>query len=284
MQNTKYNLNTMPVQQILKSFCLKSCKNVIISLLNLIVVSYFMPAIAQVNQVENSNSTHVYFNTNEPDGSSQGRPSGRRGTGSRGDCPSVEMPLEALIPNERSGLVIEENPTLWFYIPFKSNQVSAGEFSLQDEEKNDVMRTSFPVPTQPGIFSLQLKTAKPLEINKTYTWYFKLYCQNNTTSKSSIPSFVSGSLKRVAPDVKLEQQLKAATTPRAKIAAYAQNGIWYTALSELALLRIAEPQNTTFQQDWQNLLAYAGLKYLANKPIFGELKILQQNASNLPIR
>lgn len=282
MQNIKYKVNTMPVQQILKSFCLKSSKPVIISLLNLIVVSYFMPTKAEVNQVENSNSTPIQFNTNEPDGSSQGRPVGRKGTGSRGDCPSVEIPLEALIPNERSGLVIEENPTLWFYIPFKSNQVSAGEFSLQDEAKNDVMRTSFPVPTQPGIFSLKLKTAKPLEINKTYTWYFKLYCQNNTTSKSSIPSFVSGSLKRVAPSIKLEQQLKAATTPRAKIIAYAQNSIWYTALSELALLRIAEPQNTTFQQDWQNLLTNVGLQNLANKPIFGELQIPQHNASNFP--
>lgn len=272
----------MPVQQILGSFCLKSRKNVAINLFSLICASYFMPAIAQVNQVANSNSTPIHFNTNDPDGSSQGRPGGRKGTGSRGDCPPVEMPLEALIPNNRSGLVIEENPTLWFYIPFKSNQVSAGEFSLQDEEKNDVMRTPFPVATQPGIFSLKLKIAKPLEINKTYTWYFKLYCQNNTTSKSSIPTFVSGSLKRVAPDIKLQQQLKAATTPRAKIVAYAQNGIWYTALNELALLRIAEPQNTTFQQDWQNLLTNVGLKNLANKPILGELKIQQQNASNLP--
>ncbi|BAZ17529.1 hypothetical protein NIES4071_94090 [Calothrix sp. NIES-4071] len=267
---TQYKIIITTLRQLLgtSTGVLGTSTSVLISFLTLIVMLYFLPVKAQTNQVDSGN-IRIHFNTNEPDGSSQGRPSGRKGTGSRGDCPNVEMPLTALVPIYNSRLAIEENPTLWFYIPFQSHQVSSSEFSLQDETKNDVMRTTFNIPSQPGIFGLKLKTAKPLEINKTYQWYFKLYCQ---TSKSSIPIFVSGSLRRMPLSSGLEKQLKAATTPRGKIAVYAQTGIWYTALNELAALRIAEPRNPTLQQDWTNLLTDVNLKDLANKPIVGELK------------
>jgi Domain of Unknown Function (DUF928) len=233
---------------------------------------YVIPVMAQSNQLDNHN-IQVRFNTNEPDGSSQGRPGGRQGTGSRGDCPPVETALNALVPDNHSGSAIEENPTLWFYVPYQSPQVSIGEFSLQDEAKNDVMRTSFTPPSQPGIVGLDLKTTKPLEINKTYQWHFKLYCQSTSGGASkSVPTFVTGSIRRVAPKPDLEKLLKAGTTPRAKIAAYAQNCIWYTALTELASLRLAEPKNTILIQDWTNLLNDAGLKDLIGKPIIGKLK------------
>lgn len=267
---TRYKSTIMMLRQLLRYFCGSTEVLITASSVFLFSVLYLAPAWAQTDQVPSNNNIQIHFNANEPDGSSQGRPSGRKGTGSRGDCPTVETPLNALVPISSSGLAIEENPTLWFYIPFQSNQITTGEFSLQDEAKNDVMRTSFAVPTQPGIFSLKLKTAKPLELNKPYQWYFKLYCHS---SKSSVPSFVSGVLKRMAPSLDLEKQLKAATTPRAKIALYAQKGIWYTALNELAALRIAKPQDTTLQQDWTNLLNDVSLNNLANKPIVGELKI-----------
>jgi Domain of Unknown Function (DUF928) len=274
MNSIQYKFNLI-IPQFLRSTDLKKYKITVISSFSIICTLFSTSVLAQVYQAANTNDIQIRFNnTNEPDGASQGRPSGRSSTGSRGDCPAVEMPLEALVPDNRPGSVIEENPTLWFYIPFQSSQVSTGEFSLQDEQKNDVMRTSFKVPTQPGIFSLKIKTPKPLELNKSYKWYFKVYCQANS-SKSSIPSFVSGTLQRVAPNLQLEQELKTANTARAKVAVYAKNGIWHTTLTNLALLRIADPNNITIQRDWISLLNDVGLNNLVNKPIVGEIKIQQ---------
>ncbi|MBE9227018.1 DUF928 domain-containing protein [Phormidium sp. LEGE 05292] len=216
----------------------------------------------------NSDKIQIRFPQQSSDGSSRGRPGRRGGTGSRGDCPPVDMQLTALIPNSNLGSSVEAHPTLWFYIPYKSSEVATAEFSLQDEQNNDLYRTKFTLPETPGIVSLNLAPAPSLEINKNYQWYVKVYCSQQ---KSSAPNFIRGWVERVALKPELEKQLQTATTPRERIAFYAQNGIWYSALTELAKLHVAQPQNTTINNDWANLLRDVGLENLAQKPIAGEV-------------
>ncbi len=80
-----------------------------------------------------------------------------------------------------------------------------------------------------------------------------------------------GWVQRIAIKPELASLLKSATTPRQRIAIYAEKGIWYSALSELAELRLAETKNPIFANDWANLLQYIGLADFASKPIVGEV-------------
>ncbi|GAB1538413.1 DUF928 domain-containing protein [Scytonema sp. NUACC21] len=235
-----------------------------------------MPVQAQLNMLVSQISNQLPTNFNQKlDGSSRGRPGRREGTGSRGECPSVNMLLTALIPSNNLALAVEEHPTFWFYVPYHLHEVSFGEFVLQDAANNNVYRTYFTLPEKPGVVSFSPTSAAPLDINKKYRWYFKLYCQdgmNSILTKSSTPVFVSGWVQRVALKPNYERFLKVATTPRERIAIYTQNGIWLSALTHLAKLRLAQPQNATVDNDWVKLLRAVGLEKLAQQPIVGEVK------------
>ena len=231
------------------------------------------PILGLAQPGNSSDSGQIRFQQQEEDGSGRGRPGRRGGTGSRGDCPPVEVSLTALMPRSNSGSSVEAHPTFWFYVPYKSGEVASGEFSLQDEQNNDVYRTNFTLPETPGIVGFSLAGAAPLEVNKKYQWYVKLYCSGQ---RSSAPVFVRGWVERVALKPELERQLQTASTPRERIAVYAQNGIWYSALNELAKLRRGEPQNATFSNDWAGLLRGVRLENIVEKPILGEVSVQQK--------
>ncbi|HAZ50107.1 MAG TPA: hypothetical protein DDW76_04685 [Cyanobacteria bacterium UBA11369] len=244
-----------------------------VSLAYIGLIGYPILGLAQPRN--SSDSIQIRFQQQEQDGSGRGRPGRRGGTGSRGDCPPVEVSLTALMPDSNSGSSVEAHPTLWFYVPYQSGEVREGEFSLQDEQNNDVYRTNFTLPETPGIVGFSLAAAAPLEVSKKYQWYVKLYCSEQ---RSSAPVFIRGWVERVALKPELARQLQTVTTPRERIALYAQNGIWYSALSELAKLRRSEPQNATLNNDWANLLRDVGLGNLAQKPILGEVNVQQQKS------
>ncbi|MEH2071569.1 MAG: DUF928 domain-containing protein [Nostoc sp.] len=256
----------MKLKNINKIFSLSESQFIIILLLALITcTSYPLTLIAKSQQPASSG------NQAPQDGSSRGRPSQRGGAGSRGSCPSVEVPLIALIPEKKVGLVVEKNTTFWVFVPYQSNDVPSGEFVLQDEANNDIYRASFTLPEIPGIVSFSLPSDVSLEVNKTYQWYFKVYCHQQQFD----PVFVRGWVERIALTSNLERQLKTAITESDRIQLYTQNGIWYSALTELAKLRLTEPKNATLDNEWAKLLKNVELENLAQKPLVGQVKIKQ---------
>ncbi|MEO1561143.1 MAG: DUF928 domain-containing protein, partial [Cyanobacteria bacterium J06632_19] len=121
--------------------------------------------------------------------------SGRRaGMGSRNNCPAVPISLTALAPfeeqaNKRTnksnigivgGTTTLERPKFWFYVPYTKNLENlSAEFSLQDSNGTDVYRENIVLPQKPGVVGISLpNTVKPLEVGKTYRWYFKVNCSN----------------------------------------------------------------------------------------------------------
>jgi Domain of Unknown Function (DUF928) len=227
-------------------------------------ISYSVPVLGKSEQPKK----------NTQDGTSRGRPTRRQGTGSRnGECAAVEMRLTALVASNNVSLAIEEHPTFWFFMPYRSHQVDKGEFSLQDEANKDIYRTSFRVSDKPGIVSVSIPSnMPPLEINKNYRWHLKLYCDNEKNQVAREPSdFVFGWIQRVTLKPELASQFKAANTPQERITFYKQNGIWQSALTELAKLRVTQPQNTAFINEWANLLKGMGLEYLVQQPVVGEV-------------
>lgn len=215
----------------------------------------------------NAAQIQIQLKKKQQSGEGRGRPSKRRGMGSRNDCPGKNIPLTALIPENNIGKVVEANPTFWLFMPYKSGEVPKGEFILQDENHNDIYRTDFRVNKGEGIVGISLGPEKSLEINKNYQWYFKLYCD---PGKSSTPIYVRGWVKRIALQPQQQKELSA-ISPRQRVSFYLRNGIWYSALTELAELRWSNPNNKNLAQDWSQLLDYVGLQDLLNQPIVGQI-------------
>ena len=203
------------------------------------------------------------------DFSGDGRPGRRTGGGSRSPCPASEMPLTALVPNTNTGTTVSDRPNLWFYVPYSPQQVSRGEFVLQDEQENDVYRQSFTLPETPGLVSLSVPpTAPPLVNNQTYRWYFKLYCGEDA---SSTAHFVEGWIKKITPSPDLATRLQDRAIPAYQV--YGSESIWYDALNNLAQMRLAN-NNLQLERDWNQLLNSAGveLEKLSKESLIGEVR------------
>lgn len=210
-----------------------------------------------------------------PPPSDIGAPGQRSQAGSRG-CNQTngssassdgEKRLTALVPVYQAsdsqlvwGLTTSANPTFWFYIPHALTPQNEIEFVLKDSQDNYTYKTKFSgKKTQSGIVNLTLPPTVSLSSNRDYTWYFLIYCGSRTPA-----SYVNGLIRRVERP-NLEKQLQAATL-REQVALYAEQGIWYDAVSELAKLHRNDVQNVKVDRDWKSLLGSIGLEDLASEP------------------
>lgn len=210
-----------------------------------------------------------------PDFSGDGRPGRRIGGGSRSPCSVVELPLIALVPVTNFGKTVAERPTFWFYVPYSVEQAPVGEFVLQSEEGNDFYRLPVVLPTKtPGFVSFSPPpSVAPLESNKWYRWYFKLYCE---PARTSVPVFVDGWVQRVELPAESERELRSVTAR--DYAVYAANRIWFDAIAQLAQLRLSDSANDQLQQEWVSLLGAKGveLQHLSRMPLIGSTQLEQQ--------
>jgi hypothetical protein len=204
-----------------------------------------------------------------------GAPGQRSHAGSRGcnqtnqllASSAEEKRLTALVPvyNHSDsqlvwGLTTAARPTFWFYIPYAIAPQNEIEFVLKDSQDRYAYRTKFSgKKTPPGIVNISLPPTVSLSSNRDYTWYFLIYCGSRTPA-----SYVSGLIRRVdRPN--LEKQLRSATL-REQVALYAEQGIWYDAVSELAKLHRNDAQNAKVNRDWTSFLGSIGLESLTSEP------------------
>jgi Domain of Unknown Function (DUF928) len=227
-------------------------------LLLICISSYLPPAPAQTNA--NPPKRIVYT---PPD--RKGTPPAGNQTGSRGNCPTTEIPLLALGGNSGYTLTISESPTFWFYIPYTSDRAKSGEFELQDESGKTVDQTPVSLPNAPKIVPLRL--ARSLQPNRQYRWYLAIDCPSQP-SLDGVDSegYVTGLVERILPTTELEDRLKTAQTPVERLQIYAQNGIWYDTLAQLAQLYLEQP---TWQATWKDFLENVGLDSIANASLDG---------------
>jgi hypothetical protein len=226
-----------------------------------------------------------------PSPPSRGVSGGRsRGGASRSACSVASSalmltPLATFTPQTLSsrqkgevdywGLTASPHPTLWFYVPYKNGASHPASFVLQDDDENNIYQGEITLPAEPGIVSVSLAAAPPLEVGKSYQWFFKIYC---TKSRSDEPVSVQGAIQRVNLSRAIEQQIKAAP-PQQQINLYAQNGIWFDALNTLATLRLTNPKDQTLAADWASLLQSVALEDLTTAPL-DECCQLRQTSSN----
>ncbi|HBB36143.1 MAG TPA: hypothetical protein DDZ80_05895 [Cyanobacteria bacterium UBA8803] len=181
-------------------------------------------------------------------------------------CQSGEKPLTALMPANNLGLTVAAYPQFLFYVPRTS--ATEAEFVLTDENGNEVYITQFRITGEPGVISLSLPSLAnfaPLEIGKDYRWYFSVTC-NRPNSQGNLYLAAEGVVRRIEVSRTLAPQLEKAT-PRDRVILYAEDGIWYDAVTTLAELHRANPDDPRLTSDWITLLDSVGLAEFAEEPL-----------------
>lgn len=243
----------------------------LLNLINLPMVSYSYPGLLELANTTPTTSQIHFANPQFKPGS--GQPGGRgRGAGGRGPCKQYES-LVALVPTTKTatqeivrGLTTLEYPTFWFYIPGHTTAVPI-EFVLQDENENDVYRTNLEVPkNSPGIFSVPVsKAATPLNINKSYRWILAISCDPGDVFSKML---VRGEIQRVGMPPETQKSLDAAKIPLGKAVLYANNGIWFDALTMLgSQLQQKNRNDSALSSAWIDLLKQGHLEDLISAPI-----------------
>jgi hypothetical protein len=226
------------------------------------------PELANRPQVPNPNhSARPKFPDN-------GAPTGRRKGGtSRDGCLPLNAPVTALVPGKEIAeestsfltYTISEYPTFWVYVPALPINARLGEFLLQDENDDNIYRTSLSLPEKPGVVGITLpqNPQYALKTNKNYQWYFKVFCGNSQNSLDYF--YVKAWVQRVPLTQDLQNQLKIAQS--GEYTTYAVNQIWQDAITNLANLRRTNPNSLIFIQDWTLLLKNIGLSEIATASI-----------------
>jgi hypothetical protein len=195
-----------------------------------------------------------------------GQPPERIPGGTRGPCEkTTNTPFTPLLPVNKSGFsgyTLTEHPHFWFYIPYKTDSVSSGKLSIEDQEGNTYYRAFVKLPNTPGFVSVSIPTTeKPLEKNKTYNWKFTLSCASQD-SEQPPQVWHMGTVQRVEMPA-LESQLKTASLEE-RTNLYIKNNLWYDASIDLVKIHDSP-------QAWRNLLKAIGLEQLAQEPIVGSV-------------
>jgi hypothetical protein len=86
------------------------------------------------------------------------KPGGGLNPAARSSCTQDNHYMQALVPIKNPVLTTTDQPTIFFYIPFESNQVEFGEFSLLPwpQEQQRIYTVRFTLPKTPGIVSVTI--------------------------------------------------------------------------------------------------------------------------------
>lgn len=206
---------------------------------------------------------------------SPGRPGGRRrGGGSRGECGAHSVPLSAIAYADSQSSralgvdVVEESvgsfttqaqPLLWFYMPEAISEGNSAELIVQNEREEIVYRGQLEGRTdKDGIIHVPL--AVEMAPGSAYRWVLSLDCGD--TAAESVSGWVVR--QNAGPNV---ARLFAQAEPHNRVALYANYGYLQDALSELAMLRLANLDDEELARSWIGFLSGLGLEDLMAAPI-----------------
>jgi Domain of Unknown Function (DUF928) len=163
-------------------------------------------------------------------------------------CGETDILTTALVPENSSGATAVEYPTFWFYIPYAAENIDSVEFVLNDyDSTTTIYRKTLRVTNTPGVIQVSLPedSAYALEPGEVNRWYFVINCDSKE-------EFEPG-------DITLDGWIKRTSeNPE-----FAWDGVWYDALTDLAIQYRANPEDTTFQSEWIALLDSVGLANLS---------------------
>ncbi|RUS98665.1 hypothetical protein DSM106972_080510 [Dulcicalothrix desertica PCC 7102] len=203
-----------------------------------------------------------------PPPTTSGEPTGTGGQGGagRGCEPTALVPtMLGKNSNYLWGQTVSSRPQFWFALPRKLTKKDAVEFVLKENQGKEIYKTTLKSEVPQGIVSFSVpNTIPPLQTNKIYRWSLSVYCDVETVEDK--PGSVEGSIQRVSISTKLKNQLAGAKTPIEQAGIYAQNGIWFDALTSIAVnMRATKSQDASLA--WNELLTQVKLEKIAKLPV-----------------
>ena len=200
--------------------------------------------------------------------SRSGQPPTTRGAGSRNDryclqdTPTKGKPtLTALVPTNQSSLTWAERPTFWVYLPNTSARQIV--LSVKEEGSRQHSQRFLPITGESGIVGIPLtENTPPLEVGKSYQWAIVLVCGDRPSPNDPV---VTAWIQRAAPSQPLNNQQAALE----QAVRYGEQGIWYDALTTLAVARRSQSDNPALAKIWAEFLAQpsVGLGAIADEPL-----------------
>ncbi len=194
-----------------------------------------------------------------------------QGSGSRGCEDSLQENLVTLLIPSKDyiGQTVSGHPTFFWHL---SQPVSVPmKFTLREPGVAKPLYVKQVDSPKVGTIQIELPKDLPeLVSGRKYGWSVTLEC--NPRRPSANPYFYSW-IERVPATPVLEQQLAAATsqtssppeTLRKRALIYAQAGLWYNSLADISTAVTANPNNSSLQEDFLDLLAQVGLTEVAKQ-------------------
>lgn len=214
---------------------------------------------------------------------------GRRRAGARrGGCLKDGTKVTPLLPKDPEGSIQDEEipltaeamTTVFFHVPTKSQNENHPKMkaslllkeivAINDRgrrQTEEVFYGYFELPEEPGVVGVKIPETEEiakLQSDRNYVWQVVVFCDPDDSDMARNPNF-SGLIKlETSPEVKAIKKQSLSNQPLA----FANEGIWYSALNSLAKLLDSDP-NSSMKQDWQSILQEVEDGEIADEPFVG---------------
>jgi hypothetical protein len=256
---------------MMKYWLILALSSLMLVFLNYDLVLARVPETVERNKIATS-SPRKKIQYKSPKPPNRGAPGKRGEASSRTPCFQNDLPFTALVPSMTLegkenvwGLTSMQQPTFLFYLPFAPT-CSVARFILQDDKGKMIYQTSVEVPEKPGIVEVKLPSNIALQDQAIYQWFFRVRVTEKPRTVADI-YFLNGWIQKTSLKPEIIQRIES-SSPQEKSYLYAENQIWYDALSELAQLRAVQGKDETILEDWKSLLEAVGLDAFAKQPIY----------------
>ena len=190
----------------------------------------------------------------------RGKPGNRVGGGTRGT--QEDMPVIAAFVPDHTGLTTQGQPVLYWYLS-KTTKNNI-EFTLNDDKGiQPVVEVTLKNIDRPGIHAIRLSDYNiSLLQGIEYQWFVSVVRDPEQRSKDII---ATGMIRRVEPSKGLNEDLaRAGMTGKTEVPlVYAENGIWYDALSAISQLIETNPGDKALPGQRALLLQQIGMAEFA---------------------
>lgn len=187
----------------------------------------------------------------------RGAPRGRIGGGTRGPRDSL-LGLYVLAP-DHTGLTATEQPDFYWHLSELTQYPI--EFTLIEETAIlPVVEVRISTPVRPGIQRIALSAYNVrLKENSEYRWFVAIIPDRNSRSKDIL---AGGFIRKITPSDAFQKRV-AEESPERSPFLYAEEGIWYDALSAISNLIDAAPNDATRHRQRAELLEQVGLQEIS---------------------
>jgi hypothetical protein len=172
-------------------------------------------------------------------------------------CGKDTQNIVYLLGNKNREFTASAYPSFWFHIPQNINKINKMQFIVTElATGKKIYDRVLPKPQKPGIIGVNLPQSPKYALSSktNYTWSLHVDCAG---TQQDVEIALTGWLSRLPSNSKLQNQL-AHTSELEKYKVYLQHNLLYDALTDLAELRIAKPNNPNIEIAWTDLLSKLG--------------------------